>query len=283
MGKKDIVSKDIINTLVIDIAKYIIGLDVKKLTLIDKEFQRVEDRRADVVANVDDEYILHIEIQNQNDKSMDLRMLRYYTDIKSSTNLPIKQYLIYIGKNKLSMNGNIDDFDLNYKYNIIDIKNIDCEEFIKMDTPDSLVLAILCDFKGKDEQEVVNYIIQRLQEKTDNDALFRKYLIMLEELSENRNLKNKIKKGEKMLTEINYEKLPSFELGMEEGIETGIQKGIETGIQKGIQKGKEEGKQEGLILGIKGVYTFEKNPQKIATLLNVDEEFVIKTINQIKG
>ena len=267
MGKKDIISKEVINTLIIDIAKYIIGIEIKNLTLIDKEFQRVEDRRADVVANVDDEFILHIEIQNQNDKNMPLRMLRYYTDIKYISKLSIKQYLIYIGKEKLSMKDSISDFDINYKYNIIDMKNIDCEEFIKIDTPDSLVLAILCDFKDKKEQEVINYIIKRLKEKTNqNEAMFRKYILMLEELSENRNLKEAVKKGEEMLTEINYEKLPSFELGFERGIQQGIQKGEEKGI----------------ILGIQGIYNYEKNPTKIANILNIDKKFVLDVINNIK-
>ena len=38
----------------------------------------------------------------------------------------------------------------------------------------------------------------------------------------------KLKEAEKMLREIEFEKLPSFELGLEKG----IQKGIENGIQK---------------------------------------------------
>ena len=261
MGNKDIISKDAINTLIIDIAKYILKIDVQTLTLIDKEFQRVEDRKADVVANIDDKFILHLEIQNQNDKNMPLRMMRYYTDIKFITRLPIKQYLIYIGKNSLSMPNYVKDEDFIYKYNIIDMKNIDCEEFIKLDTPDSLVLAILCDFKDKNKQSIINYIIKRLKELTD-DKDFRKYMIMLEELSENRKLKELVKQGEKMLSEINYTKLPSYELGFEIG--------EETGIQKGIQKGQ-----------IQGIYLLEKNPKKIAELTNIDEQIVIKIINEI--
>jgi len=46
---------------------------------------------------------------------------------------------------------------------------IDCEKFLKMDTPDALVLAILCDFKGRDEKDVVVYIITRLRELTQDD------------------------------------------------------------------------------------------------------------------
>ena len=260
MGKKDIISKDVITKLVKDITKYILEIDVESLTLIDKELQRIEDRRADVVANVDNEYILHIEIQNQTDKKMAFRMMRYYSDIKMITDLPVKQYLIYIGKYNHSMKSEVKDFDFTYKYNIIDMRNIDCEKFIKMDTPDSLVLAILCDFKDKNPQEVVNYIIKRLHEHSNqNEKMFREYMLMLEELSENRNLKSAIKKGEKMLTQINYEKLPSFELGFEKGEEKGIEKGI------------------------KGIYIFEKEPKKIAEIMNIDEKLVYQILNKIQG
>jgi predicted transposase/invertase (TIGR01784 family) len=223
---KDIITKDAIKTLVIDIAKYILEIELCDIEFIDKELQRIEDRRADVVAIVDNSYILHIEIQNNNDKNMHNRMLRYYTDIKFISKLPIKQYLVYIGKKKLKMQDKIIDKDINYSYTIIDMKNIDCEKFIKMDTPDSLVLAILCDFKDKNPQDIVNFIIKRLHDKTEtNEKEFQKYMIMLEELSTNRNLLEFIKKGEDMLTQINYEKLPSFYLGLEKGIERGIEQG----------------------------------------------------------
>ena len=141
--KKDITTKDTIKTITQDISKYILNLDVKNIEFIDKELQRVEKREADIVAKckIDNiNSILHIEIQNSNDKTMSSRMLRYYTDIKLKyNNLPIHQYLIYIGKPKLSMKENIDELNLNFRYNIIDMHQIDCQEFIKLDTPEALV------------------------------------------------------------------------------------------------------------------------------------------------
>ena len=55
----------------------------------------------------------------------------------------------------------------------------------------------------------------------DNPKRFREYLDMLEVLSENRDLKDFIKEAEAMLTRIDVEKLPSYELGMEKGMEKG--------------------------------------------------------------
>jgi hypothetical protein len=46
---------------------------------------------------------------------------------------------------------------LNYRYTILDMHTVDCQKLIAMDDPDALVLAILCDFKDRPEQEVVHY------------------------------------------------------------------------------------------------------------------------------
>jgi len=233
--KKDIISKEAIKTLAIDIAFYILKLNVKKLKFVDKELKRIEKREADIVAQCEIdgiEQMLHIEIQNSNDKLMPRRMLRYYTDIKTQfQNLEVKQYVIYIGKPKLSMDDYIKENNLEFKYNIIDMHTIDCEEFIRLDTPDALVLSILCDFKGKDELEMLKYIITRLAQLSKNDEhKLGKYMLMLETLSDNRDLKTKLKEAEDMLREIKYENLPSYEIGMERGIAQGISQGITQGI-----------------------------------------------------
>jgi hypothetical protein len=48
---------------------------------------------------------------------------------------------------------------------------------------------------------------------------------MLEVLSQNRDLRGYIKEAETMLTRVDIEKLPSYELGMEKGMEEGMVKG----------------------------------------------------------
>ena len=89
--KKDTISKKLIKTLLVkDISKYILGIELDEFEFLDKEFERIESRRADIVLNVKNEYILHIELQSSYDAKMAYRMLRYYLDIREITNLPIK-------------------------------------------------------------------------------------------------------------------------------------------------------------------------------------------------
>ncbi len=224
--KKDITTKETIKAIAEDIALYILGLEIADVEFVDKELQRVEKREVDIVATckisgVDS--ILHLEIQNDNDATMAKRMLRYYSDIHMRfEHLPIHQYVIYIGKAALSMRDCIQSPQIDYRYHLIDMHTIDCEKFLAMDTPDALVLSILCDFKGKDEFELLMHLTSRLKVLTgENEHSFGKYMLMLETLSENRNLKDKLKKAEEMLRTITMEQLPSYELGMERGMERG--------------------------------------------------------------
>ena len=55
--------------IAVDIARILFKLKVNDAELLETEYQRIEERRADLVARMYVEeggYILHIEIQNQN-------------------------------------------------------------------------------------------------------------------------------------------------------------------------------------------------------------------------
>ena len=220
--KKDTISKDILKTIVKDISKHILKFEINQIELLNVELERIESRRADVVAKIDEKFILHLEIQNNNNYDMPYRMLRYLSDInflakKFCKTHEVKQFLIYIGKENLTMKNYIKTASLDYNYTIIDMKTIDCNYFLEQDTPDAIVLAVLCDFKGQDPRKIVGFIIEKLQQYT-KDSLqdFRKYMLMLEELSTNRDLKDIVKEQE-MLSTLRYEDLPSYEIGMEKG------------------------------------------------------------------
>ena len=218
---KDIVSKEVVKSVLLELARSLFGLNIQNIVLIDEEFERVESRRADIVAKADENKILHIEIQTNYDKLMPIRMLRYYTDIKAKyLNLPVLQYVVYLGKGNLKTF--LSDEGLEYSYNLIDMKKIDCNVFLERNTPEDTVLAILCDFKNKNPENVVEYIIEKLISITDSNG-FKKYMLILEEFSELRDLQEIVKEKEMFITnKVKFEDLPSYEIGLEKGMEKGI-------------------------------------------------------------
>ena len=110
---------------------------------------------------------------------------------------------------------------------------MDCSVFLAQDNPEAVVLAILCDFQKQDKRQIIRAILNRVQQLTyNNEAQYRDCILMLEILSENRDLSALIKEEESMLSAIKLEDLPSYEIGVEKGMEKGMEKGIEKGIEK---------------------------------------------------
>ncbi len=216
MGDKDIVSKEIIKEIGRDISMHILGIDIDgEVTLVDKEWTRVEKRDSDIVFK-NKNRIFHIEIQNDNHKDMELRMLRYYSDILFEyKECSVEQYVLYIGKKQCTMKNEILRDEISYKYGIIDVRDIACEDLLYHSNPSAVALSILCDFKDKDKQVVVNTILQRVKELTKDDKReYRNYLKKISILSTNRDLEKEVKKGMNMLT-VDIEKTPLYQIGAE--------------------------------------------------------------------
>ena len=239
MADKDIISKSLIERLANCLITQLLKLDIvpDQIELLSTEHYRVEDRRADILVRIEaatdqTTHLLHLEIQNDNHPQMPLRMLRYYTDIRLRwPDEDMQQYVIYIGRNKLTMPDGI--AALNYRYQTIDMRTIDCALLLSEDTPDALVLAILCDFRERPAEDIIAYIIKRLYDLTqDNEADFRRYFHMLEVLGKNRDLSAQIQETRQMLTDFNIEELPSYQYVLERGMERGMERGIKQGMQQ---------------------------------------------------
>jgi hypothetical protein len=141
MVAKDIISRDTLKRLTTDLARQLLGLDGEAVELLETQNQRIEDRRADLVARMrtddNDEFLLHAEIANNNRAGMPLRMLRYYTDIRFAGHTgAIRQYLIYIGSAPLGMSAGIQEPDLlEYRYTIVDMHQVHCTGLLVQDNP----------------------------------------------------------------------------------------------------------------------------------------------------
>ena len=221
MPSKDLISKQLLRQLAVDFSNQLFGLNIVEAELLSSEQARVEERRADLVARVKNDqgksYILHVELQNDNHKHMPLRMLRYYTDLAlEHEDEEINQHLLYIGKAPLTMPDHVQAPEWRYWYNVLDIRQLDSEDFLRSENPDALVLAILCDMGKREPDAVVAHIVSELRRLHGSklDSLSDS-LLKLETLAENRNLQNLVKEKYKMI--VNIERLASYQEGLEKG------------------------------------------------------------------
>ena len=240
MPDKDLISKQLLQRLLVGFGNRLFKLDITEAELLNNEQPRIEARRADLVARVKDadgkRYILHVEIQNDNQANMPLRMLRYYSDI--ALQYPkdkVVQYLLYIGKAPLTMVNQIGGYNWTYRYEMVDMRNQDSEHFLSSGNPEAVVLAILCDQQGQEPNALVARIIKELRRlHGDKLAKLRDSLEMLDVLAGNRGLQNIVKENTKMY--IDVEKLGIYQLVKE--------KSEAKGVKKGMEKGRAEYQQE---------------------------------------
>jgi hypothetical protein len=137
----------------------------------------------------EDESILQIEIQTSDPKSMIKRMLIYYGFLYHDYGIPVKQYVLYIGKKRgAKMPTSIKHENLDFQFNLVNISDLDHNDFLYSNRPEDVVIAILCDFKEKSAERIIETILMRLKLLSVDDLALGKYLKQLEILSNLRNL-----------------------------------------------------------------------------------------------
>ncbi len=168
--------------------------------------------------------------------------------------------MVYIGKEKCYMKSKIKRDKIDYSYDIIDMRDIACEELLKSNDPSAIAISILCDFKEQDKQIVVNTILRKLRELND-DKSFENYLEIVTLYSTNRGLEKEVKKGVEMLT-VDIEKTPFYQIG----------------VQTGIEEGKIEERFDNAIVMIKD---FQLAIDDVVKKLNIKKEELLEYMKQV--
>ncbi len=255
MAKFDRTLRDIIQNIP---QKFISILTGKKGSkILDNTFPSTKERLADLVLELEDGSVFHLELQTQNDKNMPFRMLEYYLLLKQRyPDKTIKQMVLYVGDGKPNMQNYLETDKLKFSYEIRDIKDIECKELLESDSLEDKILAVLC--KVEDFETYIFSLIDellKLSEKQRADYI-RKLLIAL-------NYRPKLK--EKLVTILEERDMPLT---------------ITEEMMKNdpfFKKGKEEAKKE----IAKNMYFELKMPiEQIAKVLKVSPDFIEKVIEE---
>jgi len=197
------------------------------------EYPEVRQRRPDLVLELDDGRIYHLEIQSGPDPEMPWRMLEYYTLIRRTHDrIPVQQ-ILYVGEPPIRLMDRIEESPLQFHYQVVDIRTIDCRELLESPEIEDNLLALLC--RMEDETHAVRAILERiaaLAERPRRDAL-QKLLI----LSGLRPLKTVIRREvEKMPIALNLQDNEFFREAFEEGMEKGREEGREEEGRRLLEK-----------------------------------------------
>ena len=106
-------------------------------------FPKIIERRADLVALLEDNTLLHIEFQGKNDNQIVFREGLYGLLAWHQYKRPVRQVVLYLGEPKMRMNSELDTGGVKVSVRLIDIREIDADVFLKSGRPGDLALAML--------------------------------------------------------------------------------------------------------------------------------------------
>ena len=282
MGKYDRIVKESLSKLVIPLAKRL-GINVENIEIIKDKLQYTIEREPDFLAIIkhkdpEDDYVFQMDFQVPNDETMPERVLLYRNLIRLFLNLRAKQFVIYLGFEPLTMLDKIEEENLFFRYELLDIRDFSAASFLESDIPEEVLLSVLGDFEGVSPDVIMEKALFKLKKLSKRHDKFKKYAFQLHVFAGLRNLQRiyqqKIR-AMPLVFNLDIEKDPIFIDGREQGVEIGIEQGIEQGIELGIEREKIS-KIEKFLLGSK------LSIKRIADFQEVSIDFVIKIQERLK-
>ena len=248
--KYDIVLKDLLYDMPGSFIYVISGM--KAVELLNVELPEVRRRVPDLLLLLDDDSILHIELQAYNDVRMAERMLEYKLLIKQRyKDKEVRQVVVYVGDDKMQMSDSIECEGLSYRFRLMDIREVDCEDMVRSDYISDIIIGSLC--RVRDEDRYVERLlraIRNLSEEEKKDTIKKALTLLRLRPILYSKVEKKVKEESMPLTIVEIENDPYYKKGIERGIELGLKQGIEKGIEQGIERGKREGIELGMERGI---------------------------------
>lgn len=170
----------------------VLGITAVSLEELPDDIQHTKERKPDVLKKVTDNlgntFVLQIEFQVADEPEMVYRMADYYIMLARKYKLPIRQFVIFLGKANPQMETELMMEDLSFRYHLRSIKAIDYQLFLKSGKPEEIVFAVLSNFGTDKPETAIENIVDRLEETTGTELTLKKYINQLRILAELRKL-----------------------------------------------------------------------------------------------
>jgi predicted transposase YdaD len=167
-------------------------------------------------------------------------MVEYRVMLQRKYRIPVKQYVLYIGPDNMTMISSIDEENFTFRYKVVSLKEFDYKIFLHSDNPEEKVFAILANLGEDSPEKVVTAIVEDLKTVVDGDNDKRKYINQLKVLVHLLKIKLKEEDMEPVSSFFTVEDDFVYIWGKEKGIKEGKELGIKEGKEEGIKIGKEE-------------------------------------------
>jgi hypothetical protein len=169
------------------------------------------------------------------------RMFKYYYAIVEKYKKEPTQIVLFVGKGNPPPS-EYKTTKLALKYEVLDMKRVVPDVFIKSRKPYEVVVGVLAG-KYREKPEAFSKVVKRISEIVKNEKEVIKYMNDINFLASLFDVKIKVKP---MPIQIDIRKAPFYRWGREEGLKEGLREGE----LRGIVKGRQEGLKEAILLDV---------------------------------
>ena len=191
-GDYDRILRQNIGRFFLQLAEPLMGIQVRRHHELNPQLPATTERVADFVCRVEDEkgatFILQLEFQSSNDPGMLERMHKYFLLLRKRYQLPVRQFVLYLGDKPLTMRSRYEEEELYRGFEMRDLSRVAAERFLASNVPEEVLLAFLPHHPPEEAETILRQIILRLQQLSENPATLRRYIRQLLVLSRLRNL-----------------------------------------------------------------------------------------------
>ena len=265
MGKQasqyDKIFKENIEAVIPSLMQNILGITAIESEELPDDIQHTKERKPDVLKKITDSqgntYVLQIEFQVADEPKMVYRMAEYYVMLESKYEIPVEQYVIYLGAAKPKMPTQLDSEWMKFKFRLISFADIDYHLFLRSARPEEVVLGVLADFKEDSPEKALQQIVQRIEETAIGDFPLKRYFKQLGVLAQ-------LRKLEKKLKDITMDSISKF-----------VSQERDVAYMIGFDKGEEKGEEKAEIRFVKNLLgKMSLTVEQIADIAGVSVEFV---------
>jgi len=216
--------------------------------------------------------IIHIEFQTQSDKDILYRISEYHGIELRKHKIKIKHFVVYLGKTKPQMQTQLKEEEIFSGFELINIHEINYDEFLSSQVPAEILLAILANFETKKSDAVIRLIIKKLKATCEQTSDLRKFVKQLTVLSRLRNLDDETKKIVRTMPVIYDITKDSFFI---EGHDIGFEKGIKK-LDEKIKITREETRENTIEEVVINMLNNDVEIPFIAKMMKVTQKYVLE-------
>ncbi|PPK98961.1 hypothetical protein [Parapedobacter indicus] len=232
----------------------VLGLDIVEYTELKDKLQITRQKETDTLRKVRDSngnvFILQIEIQTQNNPKMAVQMADYWILLHQIHELPIRQYVLYVGPDPLAMSDRLELPNFNFQYTLLSFSDLSYDLFIGAEQPEVKMLALLGDLKGTDPFGLTEDIVRTIDKLPEPVSIKENRLMQLRILIQLRKFTPRLEVA--MLKAASFfkeEKDPFYKRGQVKGAEKERAKAY-TEKLRSAQKMKQSGFEDAIIADV---------------------------------